>query len=84
MQSKAIELALVLQGRKAVENWLLVAGTGLLGSLATLTWRLVQGMTIVEPVNKGLLVAVMVCMLVIVVLTALNRPKGRSAAPATA
>ena len=62
-----------VQGRTAVENWLLVAGSGIVGSLVTLTWRLVQGFTVAEPVNKALMAAILVCMLLIVVLTSLSK-----------
>lgn len=64
-----------MQGRTAVENWLLLAGSGIVGSLAALTWRLVQGIAIAEPVNKALMAAIMICMVLIVVLTSLGMPK---------
>ena len=66
------------QGRTAVENWLLVLGSGLVGSLVGLTWRLVQGFAVAEPVNKVLMAAIMVCMVLIVVLTSLDRPTDRA------
>lgn len=68
----------ILQGRTAVENWLLVAGSGVVGSLIALTWRLVQGFAMAEPFNKALMAAIIVCMVLIVILTSLGKPKGGS------
>lgn len=74
---------LALQGRSAVETWLLLAGSTILGSLAGLTWRLVRGWAITEPVNKALMAAILVCMLVIIILTTLSKSNGKSS-PAVA
>ena len=71
------------QGRTAVETWLLIAGSVVVGSLVALTWRLVQGFAVAEPVNKALMAAILVCMLLLVVLTSLGKPSnGGQAAPA--
>lgn len=61
-----------------MENWLLVLGSGLVGSLVGLTWRLVRGFAVAEPINKALMATIMVCMVVIVILTSLDRPKDGS------
>ena len=66
-----------------MEKWLLVLGSGLVGGLVGLTWRLVQGFAVAEPVNKALMAAIMVCMLLIVILTSLDSPKDK-ARPAAA
>ena len=73
-------MVLLAQKRSLVENLMLLAGSGVVGGLVALTWRLVRGFAVTEPFNKALGAFVLACMLLVVVLTTLGQKKATPAA----